>query len=104
MRRYIVAVRELSGLGLGGGPIGEALLANLTLLGGGELGRVLALDQLDRAAGLFDRFARAFRRAGDLEHQLALDLALAKQANTVPAAASEASGLERGVIERALGV
>src|SRR5688572_9208689 len=79
-------------------------LAGLALLGGSERGRVLALDDLDRTASLFDRLARALRRTGDLESQLGLQLALAEQADAVLATASEASGLQRVMVERALGV
>src|SRR6185369_10687287 len=67
-------------------------------------GRVLALDQLDRAAGLLDRFARALGHAGDLECQLGLELALAKQPDAVLAAARQARALERRMVERALDV
>src|SRR6185295_3264190 len=102
MRRYIVRARPLSGLGLV--PGGEAGRAHLALLGGGELGRVLALDDLDRAAGLLDRFARALGHAGNLEVELCLELALAEQAHAVLAAAREAGGLERRMVERALDV
>src|SRR4051812_14889761 len=63
-----------SGLGLGGDP----RRAHLALFGGGELGRVLALDDLDRAARLLDRLARALGHAGDLESDLGLQLALAE--------------------------
>src|SRR6476469_9406231 len=92
------------GLRLGGRPIGKPLLANLALLRSGEFGRVLALDQLDRAAGLLDRLARTLRHAGDLERQLGLELALAEQAHAVLAAAREAGGLERVMVERALAI
>src|SRR4029079_10328817 len=102
MRHYIVRARLLSGLGLVAR--GEARFASLALLGGGELGRVLALDELDRTAGLLDRFPRALRHAGDLEVQLGLELALAEQADAVLAAAREAGGLQRVVVERALDV
>src|SRR4029079_7929250 len=102
MRRYIVRARLLSGLCLVAG--GEARFANLALLGGGELGRVLALDELDRTAGLLDRFARALRHARDLEVQLGVELALAKRSAAVVAAAREAGGLQRAVVERALDV
>src|SRR4051812_30836513 len=71
------------GVGLGR-LVGKPDLADLALLGGGELGRVLALDQLDRTAGLLDRLAGALRHAGDLERQLGLQLALAEEADTVP--------------------
>ena len=69
------------------------LRADLALLGGGELGRVLALDQLDRTAGLLDRLARALRHAGDLEAELGLQFALAEQADAVLAAAARPAAL-----------
>src|SRR5438105_2859160 len=102
MRRYIVALRALSGLSLGGCLIGKPFRANFALLGGSELGRILALDQLDRTAGLLHRLTGALRNAGDLERQLGLELTLAEQAHTVLAAAGEPCGLKRIVIERGL--
>src|SRR5207253_11078741 len=90
--------------GLPGGLGGEALFAHLALLGGGEFGRVLALDDVDRTAGLLDRFAGALRDAGDLEAELSLELALAEQANAVLAAAGQASALQRRMVERGLDV
>src|SRR5258708_17071117 len=104
MRRYIVALRALSGLSPGGCLIGKPFRTNFALLGGSELGRVPALDQLDRAAGFLHRLTGAFRHAGDRERQLGLELALAEQAHTVLAAAREACGLQRVMIERALHV
>src|SRR5436190_5210456 len=92
------------GFGLGAGLIGQPFGADLALLGGGELGRVLALDDFDRAPSLLDRLARALRHAGDLEVELGLQFALAEQADAVLAAASEAGGLERAMVERALDV
>src|SRR4029079_8765455 len=74
------------------------------LLGLGELGRVLALDQLDRPTGLLDRLARALRHAGDLEVEPGLQFALAEQADAVLAAARQARGLQRVVVERTLDV
>src|SRR3954451_19368601 len=87
-----------------GGLVGEPLLADLALLGGGQLGRVLAVDQLDRAAGFLDRLARALRHAGDLEVELGLQFALAEQADAVLAAPREPRALERSVVERALDI
>src|SRR5437764_14609570 len=91
-------------LGLGGSLVGKPLLANLALLGLGQLSRVLALDQLDRPAGILDRLARTFGHAGDLERQLGLELALAEQPNAVAPTARQARGLQRSMIERTLDI
>jgi len=61
-----------------GGLVGDPCVAGLALLGGSELGRVLALDDLDRTAGLLDRLAGALRRTGDLDGQLGVQSALAE--------------------------
>src|SRR5579884_3216995 len=74
------------------------------LFRGGKLGRVLALDQLDRTTGLLHRLARAFRHAGHLERQLGLELSLPEQADAVLPAMGEAGGLERAMVECALDV
>src|SRR5215207_9441666 len=79
-------------------------LAGLALLGGGEFGRVLALDELDRTTGLLDRLTGALRGTRDLESQLGVQIALAEQADAVLATASKASHLQRVMVERALGV
>src|SRR5687768_11024256 len=55
-----------SGLGRLRCLVGNPRLACLALLGGGQLGRVPALDQLDRSAELLDCLARALGGAGDL--------------------------------------
>src|SRR5690348_5731218 len=70
----------------------------------GELGRILALDQLDRSAGLLHRLASALRHAGDLERELGLEVALAEETDAVLAAACEARGFQRVMVERALNV
>src|SRR6188508_719224 len=87
-------------LGLGGQPG----FAGLALLGGSQSGRILLLQDLDAATGLFDRLARALRHAGDLEAGLGLELALAEQADAVLAAARQACGLQCVMIEQLLGV
>src|SRR3954471_9160317 len=92
------------GLGVGLVPGGEARLAHLALFGGGEFGRILAFDDLDRTARLLDRLARALGHASDLEVELGLELALAEQADAVLAAACKPGGLERRMIQRALDV
>src|SRR5690349_23920248 len=61
-------------------------------------------DHLDRAAGLLDRLDRGLAGAGNLEADLRGQLALAEQAHAVLGAATEARGLERVVVDRALGV
>src|SRR6185503_14417616 len=81
-----------------GGGLARALLC------GSKLGRVLALDQLDRAAGLLDCIARALGHAGNLERQLRLELALAKQPDAVLTAARQACALQRVMVERALDI
>src|SRR5262245_39470642 len=81
---------------------GLGLVLRAALLGSGELGRVLALDDLDRAARPLDRLASALRRTGDLQRELCLQLTLAEHANAVLAAASKASGLQRVMVEQAL--
>src|SRR5690349_4918248 len=73
----------------------QPCLAGLALLGGSELSRILALDDLDRTAGLLDRLAGALRRTGDLQRQLRLQLALAENADAVLAAPSKPGGLQR---------
>src|SRR3982751_31726 len=78
------------GLGVGLVPGGEARLAHFALFGGGEFGRVLALDDLDRTARLLDRLTRALGHAGDLEVELGRQFALAEQAGAVLAAARQA--------------
>src|SRR5215218_4048997 len=93
-----------SGLGRLGRLVGDPCLARLALLGGGQLGRVLALDELDRTAELFDCLARALRHTGDLETDLGLELALAEQADAILAAARQADALQRLMVEQRLGV
>src|SRR3546814_2734333 len=60
--------------------------------------------QFDLAAGLFDRFDRALRRAGNGEIQLRGEFALGEEADAVLAAAGHTSGLARGVIDGRLRV
>src|SRR3954470_9901979 len=68
------------------------------------LGRRNDLDQLDRAAGGFHRRPRARRDAGDAEGELGRQAALAEQADAVLAAAGEAGGLQRRMVQNGLAV
>src|SRR4051812_40900845 len=71
--------RSILGLFALGG-LGRSLLGGLrrALLGSSQLGGLLGLDHLDRAAGLLHRLARALRHARDLEAELGPELALAE--------------------------
>ena len=82
--------------GLGGGLIGQPLLANLALLGCGELGRVLALDQLDRPACLLDRFARDYAEVNLGAIQKLVDAGKLDIKGTLDHDALKAAGLARG--------
>ena len=88
----------LGGLGSLGGRVGLAARGLLLVLGN------LGGDHLDLAAGLLDRFERALAGTGDLEARLGLELALAEQAHAVLAAARQARGLERFVVDQLLAV
>ena len=59
-----------------------------------------ASGSVDRAAGLLTALARARRNAGDRELHLGGEFTLAEQADAVLAAARQASGLERRVVDR----
>src|SRR4051812_26364669 len=87
---YIVRRPNLSGLGA---LLGAALL-RLRLVG-----RRNHLDHLDGAAGALDRLARAGGDAGDAEGELRREAALAEDADAVLAAARQAGGAERGLVD-----
>src|SRR4028119_490250 len=84
--------------------VGKARFPRLALLGLGELGRILALDQLDIAASSLDRLTRALADAGHAEAELGRELAFAQDANAVLAATTNTSRLQHVMVDGGIGV